>query len=109
MGLIGRFREVDDIASIMVVVDRFSEYEMFIVGPTFCPFEIVTLLFYKQFKHVVKHFSRSTIVSDRDLKFLGRVLAALFKMMGTDLKFSWQIIHQSMGKLKELIICRRNA
>ncbi|KAH0768903.1 hypothetical protein KY290_012884 [Solanum tuberosum] len=81
-----RKKEVDGMASIMVVVDRFSKYSVFIAAPNLCSFEIAPELFYK---YMVKYFGVSAdIVSDRDTRFMGRLWKALFYMMGTDLKFS---------------------
>lgn len=44
---ISGFPKVDGKASVMVVVDRFSKYAIFIVSPTLCSSEIATELFYK--------------------------------------------------------------
>ena len=55
---------------IMVVVDRFSKYGIFIPAPAKCPAEVAAPLF---LKHVVKYWGLpKTIVSDRDGCFTGR-------------------------------------
>ncbi|KAK4385863.1 hypothetical protein Sango_2710300 [Sesamum angolense] len=73
-------------ASILVVVDRFSKYGIFIAAPHACPAETAAELF---FKNVTKFFGvPKDIVSDRDVRFTGRFWTALFNMMGTELKFS---------------------
>lgn len=44
---------INGFPSIMVVVDRFSKYEIFITAPTICSFEIAAKLFYR---YVVTNF-----------------------------------------------------
>ncbi|KAG6510926.1 hypothetical protein ZIOFF_028973 [Zingiber officinale] len=44
---------VDGMSSIMVVVDRFSKYAIFIAAPSACPSDVAAELFYR---HVVKFF-----------------------------------------------------
>lgn len=53
MDLILGFPKVNDKASIMVVVDRFSKYSVFIATHELCSSEIVADLLYK---YVVKYF-----------------------------------------------------
>ena len=68
---------------IMVVVDRFSKYGIFIPAPAKCPAEIAAPLF---LKHVVKYWGLpKTIMSDRDGRFTDRFWTELFKLMGSDL------------------------
>lgn len=86
MDFISGFPKVDGLASIFVVVDRFSKYAVFIACPKACPAEVAAELF---LKHVVKYFSvLEDIISDRDSRFTGRFWTSLFNMMGTELKFS---------------------
>ncbi|KAH0665380.1 hypothetical protein KY285_026586 [Solanum tuberosum] len=77
---------VDGMASIMVVVDRFSKYSIFIVAPNLCSSEIAAELFYK---YVVKYFGVPThIVSGRDTRFTGRgMLEALCDSKSTELGY----------------------
>ena len=83
MDFLSGLPKVDGKASIMVVVDMFSKYYVFIAAPELCSFEAATDLFYK---YVVKYFGVPTdIGSDRDTRFTGRFLTALFNIMGTEL------------------------
>ena len=68
---------------IMVVVDHFSKYAVFV--PTKIPYgaEWAAKLF---FKNIVKYWGMSlSIVSDRDPRFTGRFWTTLFKLVGTEL------------------------
>ncbi|KAL0302197.1 UNVERIFIED_CONTAM: Transposon Ty3-I Gag-Pol polyprotein [Sesamum angustifolium] len=86
MDFVSGFPKVNGLASVLVVVDRFSKYGIFIVAPHACPAETATELF---FKNVTKYFGvPKDIVSDRDARFTERFWTTLFNMMGTDLKFS---------------------
>ena len=59
---------------------------MFILTPDVCPTEEATKLF---FSNVVKHFGLPRdIVSDRDARFTDRFWVELFKLLGSELKFS---------------------
>ncbi|GKB07140.1 mediator of RNA polymerase II transcription subunit 12 [Tanacetum coccineum] len=72
--------------SIIVVVDRFSKYGTFIAAPPDVTADDTAKLF---FKNVVKYWEvPHVIVSDRDPRFTGRFWTELFKIIGTDLKFS---------------------
>ena len=86
MDFIVGFLKVDGMNTIMVVVDRFTKYAMFVAAPTVCTAEVAAELFYR---NMVKYFGvPSNIVSDRDVRFTGRFWTALFNMIGTRLKFS---------------------
>lgn len=86
MDFIIGFPKVDGMNTIMVVIDRFTKYAMFVAAPTVCTAEVATKLFYC---NVVKYFGvLSNIVNDRDVRFTGRFWTALFNMIGTRLKFS---------------------
>ena len=86
MDFIYGFLKVDGKASIMVVVDRFLKYSIFVATLELRSSKVATDLFYK---YVVKYFGVSAdIVSDRDPRFTGRCWTALFNMMETELKFS---------------------
>ena len=86
MDFITRFPKVRDFKSVFVVVDRFSKYVVFIPAPDACPTEEAAKLF---FSNVVKHFGLpKDIVSDRDARFTGRFWVELFKLLGSELKFS---------------------
>ena len=75
-----------DFKSVFVVVDRFSKYVVFIPAPDACLAEEAAKLF---FSNVVKHFRLpKDIVSDRDAWFTGQFWVELFKLLGSELKFS---------------------
>ncbi|KAG6480490.1 hypothetical protein ZIOFF_063990 [Zingiber officinale] len=100
MDFISGFPKVDGMSSIMVVVDRFSKYAIFIAAPSACPSDVAAELFYR---HVVKFFGLpNDIVSDRDTRFTGRFWTALFNMMGTDLKFSTANHPQTDGQTERI-------
>ncbi|KAL0336586.1 UNVERIFIED_CONTAM: hypothetical protein Sradi_4870500 [Sesamum radiatum] len=83
---ISGFSKVNGMTSVLVVVDRFSKYGIFIVEPHVYPVETMAELF---FINVTKYFCvPQDIISDRDAKFTGRFWTTLFNMMGTELKFS---------------------
>lgn len=85
-------------AWILVVVDRFSKYGVFIPAPKDCTAEQAAQLF---LKHVVKHWGLpKTIVSDRDPRFTGRFWTELFKLLGTELNFSTAMHPRSNRKGK---------
>jgi len=80
------FSKVDGMNTIMVVIDRFTKYSMFVADPMVCAAEVAAKLFYQ---NVVKYFGVSfDIISDRDVRFTGRFWTTLFNMMWTKLKFS---------------------
>ncbi|KAJ4717218.1 Retrotransposon protein, putative, Ty3-gypsy subclass [Melia azedarach] len=79
--------------SIIVVVDRFSKYAVFMAALADCTAEEAAKLF---LKHVVKLWGvPNNIVSDRDPRFTGKFWSELFKMLGTDLNFSTSFHPQS--------------
>ena len=86
MDFISEFPKVEGFGSVLVVVNRFPKYVVFIPTPGECPTEEVARIF---FSNVVKHFGMvEDIVSDRDMRFTGRFWVELFKMWGTECKFS---------------------
>ncbi|KAI4331788.1 hypothetical protein L6164_016743 [Bauhinia variegata] len=86
--------------SIMVVVDRFSKYAMFIPAQADCKVDEAAHLF---FKHVVKLWGiPRSIVSDCDPRFIGKFWRELFKLMGTDLNFSTSFHPQSDGQTERI-------
>ena len=71
---------------IIVVVNRFSKYGIFIPALAKCLVEIAAPLF---LRYVVEYWGLpKMIVSDRDGRFTGRFWTELFKLMGSDLNFS---------------------
>ena len=77
---------VDGYSSIMVVVDRFSKYRVFISASTTCHAEDVAWLF---FTYVVKYWGiPRSIIFDRDAHFTGKFWIELFRILGKELKMS---------------------
>ncbi|KAH9726762.1 Endonuclease [Citrus sinensis] len=86
--------------SIMVVVDRYSKYAAFIAAPIDCKADEAARLFVK---HIGKLWGvPKSIVSDRDPRFIGRFWTELFKMLGTDLKFSTSFHPQTNGQTERI-------
>jgi hypothetical protein len=72
--------------AVMVVVDRFSKYVEFIPTVTTATAEDVATLFYD---HILcRHGCPSSIVSDRDSKFISDFWQSLWSSVGTRLKLS---------------------
>ena len=71
---------------VLVIVDRFSKYFVFIPAQCKCPTKKAAKIF---FSNVVKHFRMlEDIVSDRDKQFTDWFWVELFKMTGVKCKFS---------------------
>ena len=96
MDFISALPKFEGCGSIMVVVDRYSKYTTFIVAPTDYKADEAARLFHK---HIVKLWGvPKSIVSDRDPRFTGRFWTELFKLLGTDLKFSTSFHPQTDGQ-----------
>ncbi|KAL0362191.1 UNVERIFIED_CONTAM: Transposon Ty3-I Gag-Pol polyprotein [Sesamum calycinum] len=94
------FPKVNGMASVLVVVDHFSKYGIFIATPHACPVETAAELFYK---NVTKYFGvPQDIISDRDTRFTERFWTALFNMMGMKLKFSTANHPQTDGQTERM-------
>jgi hypothetical protein len=94
------FSKVDGMNTIMVVVERFTKYAMFVAASTVYTTEVATKLFYR---NVVKYFGvPSDIVRYHDVRFTGRFWTALFNMMGTRMKFSTANHSQIDGQIKRI-------
>lgn len=73
--------KVGELGSILVVVDRFSKYGIFIAAPQKCNAETTAHFFVA---NVVKYWGvPKSIVSDRDPRFTGRFWTELFQLFGT--------------------------
>ena len=100
MDFITGFPKVRDIKFVFVVVDRFSKYAVFIPAPNACPAKKAAKLF---FSNVVKHFGLPRdIVSDRDARFTSKFWVELFKLLGSELKFSTTNHPQTDGQTKRI-------
>ena len=100
MDFIVGFPKVDGFGSIMVVVDRFSKYGVFIPATKNCPAEEAAQLF---FKNVVKYWGLpQSIISDRDGRFTGKFWTELFKLLGTNLRFSTSFHPQTDGQTERI-------
>ncbi|KAL0408426.1 UNVERIFIED_CONTAM: hypothetical protein Sradi_1777000 [Sesamum radiatum] len=88
--------KVDDLDSIIVVVDQLSKYATFIAAPKHVTAEGTAHLF---FKHIVKCWSLpKDIVTDRDSHFTGVFWTELFKILGSKLSMSLSYHPQSNGQ-----------
>ena len=86
MDFISGFPSANGCTSIMVVVDRFSKYVVFMAAPGTCPMEEAAKLFHN---HMVKYFGLvEDIVSDHYTRFIGQFWMVLFNLMGSELRFS---------------------
>ncbi|KAK3028694.1 hypothetical protein RJ639_038073 [Escallonia herrerae] len=90
--------KVEDLGTILVVVDRFSKYASFIATPKYCSAEDTTQLF---FKYVVKYWGMpQDIVSDQDSRFTGNFWTELFKLFGSQLSMSSSYHPESDGRME---------
>ena len=100
MDFISGFLKVEGFGSVWVMVDRFSKYIVFIPTPSECPAEEVVRIF---FSNVVKHFRMpKDLVSDRDTWFTRKFWVELFKMWGTECKFSTANHPQTDGQIERV-------
>ncbi|KAE8692279.1 hypothetical protein F3Y22_tig00110847pilonHSYRG00180 [Hibiscus syriacus] len=98
--LVCRLHISDGFYSIMVVVDRFSKYGIFIPASKVCPAEEAARLF---LKYVVKYWSvPKMIISDPDTRFTGRFWKELFKLMGSSLNFSISVHPKTDGQTERV-------
>ncbi|GKE29988.1 putative reverse transcriptase domain-containing protein, partial [Tanacetum coccineum] len=98
--------------SIFVVVDRFSKLVHFIPCKKTTYGVNVALLFFKDVYHL--HGLPSSIVSDRDTRFLSHFWRSLWKMVNTQLNFSsayhsqtdgqTQVVNRSFGNLLRCLV-----
>jgi hypothetical protein len=95
MDFITQLLMVQGYNEILVMVDRFSKYVVFIVTKMPCSVEEVKLFF----KHIVKYWGLPlNIVSDRDARFTSKFWTTLFKLVGMKLLKSSSYHPQTDGK-----------
>lgn len=100
------FLKVNDMSSMMVVVDQVTKYVIFILTPATCLAEKAATFF---LRHVVKHFSvPQHIVSDHDARFIGKFWTALFCLLGMELKFSTANHPRPMDRLSTSMPCLKS-
>ncbi|TYJ97166.1 reverse transcriptase [Cucumis melo var. makuwa] len=96
MDFITHLPKVGDFEAILVIIDHFSKYATFIPTTKQCSAEMTAQLF---FKHVVKLWGVPTsIVSDRDGRFIGSFWTELFSFLGTSLNISSSYHPQTNGQ-----------
>ena len=79
---------------------RYSKYATFIAAPGYCKADEAARLF---IKHIVKFWGvLKSIMSDRDPRFTKRFWTELFKMLGTNLKFSTSFHPQMDGQTERI-------
>nr|XP_016484372.1 PREDICTED: uncharacterized protein LOC107804933 [Nicotiana tabacum] len=88
--------QVGNLASIMVVIDQFSDYATFIAAPQNISAEDTARLF---FSHIVKHWGLpKNIVSRRDSRFTSNFWTHLFRCFGSTLSHNTDIHPPSDGQ-----------
>ncbi|TYK01362.1 reverse transcriptase [Cucumis melo var. makuwa] len=98
MDFITHLPKVGDFEAILVIIDRFSKYATFIPTTKQCSVEMTAQLF---FKHVVKLWGVPTsIVSDKDGRFISSFWTELFSFLGTSLNISSSYHPQTNGQTK---------
>ena len=84
--------------TIFVVVDRFTKYSHFISMRHPYTAETVAAVFVREIVRL--HGFPTFIVSDRDIKFVSYFWKTLWKLFGTQLKFSFAFHPQADGQTK---------
>lgn len=85
LNFISCFPKMDGLSLVIVVVNYFSKYLVFVPTPKACFTKVAVDLFYNE----VNHFnSPANIISDRAALLIGRFWTYLFELMGFELKFS---------------------
>lgn len=94
------FLKVDGMDTVMVIVDRFLKYDVFVVAPSVYTVEVVAGLF---FKHMVRYFGvPSDVVSSSDVRFTQRFWIVMFRLVGKRLKFLTTNHSQTNGQMERI-------
>jgi len=89
MNFIVRFLKIDGMNTIMVIIDRFTKYVVFVDASWQCV--QLRLLVGCSYQNMVKYSGvPSYIVSDHNMWFIGKFETMLFNMMGTVKAFHYQ-------------------
>ena len=100
MEFITQLPQVQAYNGIMVVVDHFSKYVVFVPTKILCGGEQTAELF---FKNIVKYWGMPlSIVSDRDPCFTDRFWTTLFKLVRTELLMSSSYQTQKDGQTERI-------
>lgn len=100
MDFVTQFSQVHGYNGIMVVVDRFSNYVVFVPTKMPCGAEWTVELF---FKNIVKYWGMPlSIVSDRDPHFTSRFWTTLFKLVRTELLMSLSYYLKTDGQTESI-------
>ncbi|KAF2291286.1 hypothetical protein GH714_022221 [Hevea brasiliensis] len=92
--------KVGGLGNIMVIVGRLSKYAVFMPTPALFDAKEAAKLF---FHGVVKYWGLPRdIMSDRDVRFTGRFWTELFRIMGTDLRFSTSFHPQTDEQMERI-------
>ena len=98
--------KVSDYEIILVIIDRFLKYATFVPTTKQCSAELTAQLF---FGHIVKLWGVPTsIVSDRDGRFIGTVWTELFTFLGTSLNVSSSYHSRRTVRLSSSTVCSKN-
>ena len=96
MDFITPLPKVGEYETILVIIDRFSKYVTFIPTTKLCSTKLMAQLF---FKYIVKLWGVPTsIVSDRDDRFIGTFWTKIFTFLGTSLNVSSSYHRQTDGQ-----------
>ncbi|KAA0031680.1 reverse transcriptase [Cucumis melo var. makuwa] len=98
MDFITHLPKVGDFEAILVIINRFSKYAIFVPTTKLCSIELTAQLF---FKHIVKLWGVMTsILSDRDGRFIGTFWIELLTFLGTSLNKPSSYNPQTDGQTK---------
>lgn len=101
MDFIVGFSKVNGLRSIMVVVDMFSKYALFIALLYACLTNVAAEIIHK---HFVKYFGvLEDIISDCDVWFIGRFQTILFKLLASKMNVNHLQTNRKMERVNALL------